>query len=292
MLTIEGFETQRIRTSGADIHLESGGNGPPLLLLHGYPQTHLLWRKIAPALARDFTVICPDMRGYGDSSRPASDASHSPYSKRVMAQDMVEVMDALGFGQFSVAAHDRGARVSHRMALDHPDRVSRLILMDIVPTRYRFQHVDKGVATKGYHWYFLIQPGGLPERLIGADTEFFLRHTLASWTAVEGAHEEAVMQDYLRCFSDPEMIHATCEDYRAGATIDLTHDEEDIDRKIACPVHVLWGDRSIQGSRFSLLDVWRERATTVTGQALPCGHFLPEEAPDETLTAMLAFLKN
>lgn len=289
---IDGFTTRRIAVPGAEIHLETGGGGPALLLLHGYPQTHILWRKIAPALADHFTVVCPDLRGYGDSSKPESDASHATYSKRAMAADMAAVMSELGFEQFFLAAHDRGARVSHRLALDYPDRVTKMLLMDIVPTRYRLMNVDRDVATKAYHWFFLVQPGGLPERLIGADPDFFLRHTLASWTEIEGAHEEDAVVEYLRTFRDPATIHATCEDYRAGASIDLDHDAADIDRKIACPLHLLWGAKSIQGSSYAFLDIWQERAETVTGAPIVSGHFLPEEAPEETLAAMLEFFRD
>jgi haloacetate dehalogenase len=244
---------------------------------------------VAPRLAEAFTIVAPDLRGYGDSSKPPGGDDHAGYSKRAMAQDQVEVMGQLGFERFSVAGHDRGARVAHRMALDHPERVARLALLDIVPTLYRFEHVDQHVATGAYHWFFLIQPGGLPETLIGASTEFYLRHSLRSWSATPDAHEPAAFAEYLRCFQAPETIRATCEDYRAGASIDLEHDRADLDKKIACPLLVLWGATSEQGSSYDILSIWRERATTVTGRPIKCGHFLPEEAPEETAEALRGF---
>jgi haloacetate dehalogenase len=206
-----GFEGRRIKASRADINLVTGGNGPPLLLLHGYPQTHLMWRRLAPRLAADFTVVAPDLRGYGDSSKPPAGPDNANYSKRALAQDQVETMAALGFERFAVAGHDRGARVAHRLARDHPERIERLALLDIVPTLYRFETIDQKAATASFHWFFLIQPGGLPERLIGAEPEFFLRHLLRD-PVVFGPE---VFAEYLRCFKNPETIRATCDEYRA-----------------------------------------------------------------------------
>src|SRR6516165_6044479 len=277
-----GFEDRRIETSGASINLVTGGSGPPLLLLHGYPQTHLMWRKLAPRLAAEFTVVAPDLRGYGDSSKPPGGADHSAYSFRAMAQDQVEVMAALGFERFRVAGHDRGARVAHRLARDHPQRVERLALLDIVPTLYRFETIDQKAATSSYHWFFLIQPGGLPERLIGAEPEFFLRHSLRP----SAVFEPEIFAEYLRCFKNPETIRATCDEYRAGASIDLVHDRADRGRKLTVPLLVLWGQRSSQGSGYDVLAVWRDHAVNVIGQAIDSGHFLPEEAPDETYNAL------
>ena len=284
-----GFEQRRIETPGASINLVTGGNGPPLLLLHGYPQTHLMWRKLAPRLAAEFTVVAPDLRGYGDSSKPPAGPDHANYSKRALAQDQVETMAALGFERFAVAGHDRGARVAHRLARDHPERVTRLALLDIVPTLYRFETIDQKAATASYHWFFLIQPGGLPERLIGAEPEFFLRHSLGSWARDPAAFEPEVFAEYLRCFSNPETIRATCDEYRAGATIDLVHDRADRDRLLTMPLLMLWGQRSSQGSGYDVLGVWRQHATTVSGHAIESGHFLPEEAPDETYRALRDF---
>jgi haloacetate dehalogenase len=284
-----GFEHRRIETSGASINLVTGGSGPPLLLLHGYPQTHLMWRKLAPLLAAEFTVVVPDLRGYGDSSKPPAGPEHANYGKRALAQDQVETMAALGFERFAVAGHDRGARVAHRLARDHPARVERLALLDIVPTLYRFETIDQKAATSSFHWFFLIQGGGLPERLIGAEPEFFLRHMLGSWARDPSAFEPAVFAEYLRCFSNPETIRATCDEYRAGATIDLVHDRADRGRRLSMPLLVLWGQRSAQGSGYDVLAVWREHAENVSGRAVNSGHFLPEEAPEETYRALREF---
>lgn len=284
-----GFEERRITTSGAEINLVVGGSGPPLLLLHGYPQTHLMWRKLAPRFAAEFTTVIPDLRGYGDSSKPPAGPDHAAYSKRALAQDQVETMKALGFERFMVAGHDRGARVTHRLALDYPDRVARVALLDIVPTLYRFETIDQKAATSSFHWFFLIQGGGLPERLIGAEPEFFLRHMLGAWARNPSAFDPEAFAEYLRCFKNPETIRATCEEYRAGAGIDLEHDRADRGRRIKPPLLVLWGRRSSQGSGYDVLSVWRERAGSAAGQAIDGGHFLPEEAPEETYTALRAF---
>jgi haloacetate dehalogenase len=280
-----GFEHRRITTSGAEINLVTGGSGPPLLLLHGYPETHLMWRKVAPRLAAEFTVVVPDLRGYGDSSKPPAGADNTGYSKRALALDQVETMKALGFERFAVAGHDRGARVAHRLARDHPERIERLALLDIVPTLYRFETIDQKAATSSYHWFFLIQPGGLPERLIGAEPEFFLRQSLRD----PAVFEPEAFAEYLRCFRNPETIRATCDEYRAGATIDLVHDRADRGRKLTMPLLVLWGERSSQGSGYDVLGVWREHAENVTGHGIKSGHFLPEEAPEATYEALCGF---
>ena len=280
-----GFAQRRIETAGAAIKLVTGGSGPPLLLLHGYPQTRLMWRKIAPRLAAEFTVVAPDLRGYGDSSKPPAGPDFVNYSKRALAQDQVETMAALGFERFMVAGHDRGARVAHRLARDHPDRVERLALLDIVPTLYRFETIDQKAATSSYHWFFLIQPGGLPERLIGAEPEFFLRSMLRP----SAVFEPEIFAEYLRCFKNPETIRATCDEYRAGASIDLVHDRADRSRRLTMPLLVLWGQRSSQGSGYDVLSVWRDHAENGSGQAIGSGHFLAEEAPDETHLALRSF---
>lgn len=285
----EGFDRKRVAVTGAEINLVMGGAGPPLLLLHGYPQMGTMWHKIGPRLAEDFTVVVADLRGYGDSSKPESDATHATYAKRAMAQDQVEVMGALGFDRFNVAGHDRGGRVAHRMALDHPSRMSRVAVLDIAPTHKVFASVDKTMATAYYHWFFLIQPNGLPEHLIGKDPEHFLRHTLGSWGLGAGAFTDEAIKDYVRCFSDPATIHASCEDYRAAAAIDLEHDEADMGTKIACPLLVLWGAKGFVAKAYDVLSVWRERAADVCGKALDCGHFLPEEKPDETYAVLRDF---
>jgi len=284
-----GFERRRIETSGASINLVTGGGGPPLLLLHGYPQTHVMWRKVAPRLARDFTVVIPDLRGYGDSSKPPAGADFAAYSKRALAQDQVETMAALGHGRFAVAGHDRGARVTHRLLRDHPDTITRAASLDIVPTLYRFETIDQKAATGSWHWFFLIQGRGLPERLIGNDSEFFLRHMFGTLLRDQGAIEPAAWAEYLRCFGNPETIRATCDEYRAGASIDLVHDRADLARKVKAPMLILWGTHSGQGSGYDLLKVWRDHAENVQGQGIDSGHFIPEEKPDEVYVALKTF---
>jgi haloacetate dehalogenase len=283
-----GFARRQVATAGAVTNLVTGGSGPPLLLLHGYPQTHLLWRKIAPRLAAEFTLVIPDLRGYGDSSKPPAGPDFAAYSKRALARDQVETMAALGFSRFHVAGHDRGARVAHRLVRDYPDRVERVALLDIVPTLYRFETMDDKAARSSFHWFFLIQPGGLPERLIGTEAEFFLRHMLGL-SRHPNRLEAEVFAEYLRCFGNPETIRATCDEYRAGASIDLEHDRADRARNIAMPLLVLWGSSSGQGSGYDMLAVWRDHAESVAGRAIDCGHFLPEDAPEETCAALRGF---
>jgi haloacetate dehalogenase len=287
----EEFTRSTIAVDGVAINLVYGGDGPPVLLLHGYPQSHAMWHRVAPALAEQFTVVAPDLRGYGDSAKPASGSDHAAYAKRATAQDQVGVMAALGFERFAVVGHDRGARVAHRMTLDHPDRVSRLAVLDIVPTLKAFTEVDQAKATGYYHWFFLIQPYDLPERLIGSDPGFFLRWCLKSWGGGLDFFDPEALAHYERCFADPATIHASCEDYRAAATIDLEHDRADLERRIDCPVLALWGSRGRIDAWFDVLETWRERAREVSGRALDAGHFLAEERPDEVSQALLAFLR-
>jgi haloacetate dehalogenase len=288
----EGFEAARIHTRGAEINLVHGGAGKPLLLMHGYPQTHMMWHRVAPRLAEEYHVICPDLRGYGDSSKPESSADHASYSKREMANDMVEVMKELGYQQFAATGHDRGARVLHRMILDHPERVERACVMDIAPTHHMFKTTDQEFATGYYHWFFLIQPNGLPERLIGADPEYYLTEKMGRWSSPDSIFAPEAFDEYLRCFRKPETIHASCEDYRAAASIDLEHDASDLDRKIECPLLVLWGDKGLVHRKYEVLEVWRERANHVSGTALKCGHYLPEESPEQVLDELLPFLRS
>lgn len=283
------FETVQIKTSGAEINLVHGGSGPPLLLLHGYPQTHVMWHKLAPRLAQNFHVICPDLRGYGDSSKPASTADHSPYSKRAMSQDMVEVMASLGHSEFLLAGHDRGARVAHRMALDYPKKIKKVCVMDIAPTHHMFKTTDQDFATGYYHWFFLIQPNGLPERMIGADPVYYLTEKLKQWSAPDTVFTKEAMAEYLRCFSNPKTIHASCEDYRAAASIDLLHDDEDLNRKVLCPLLALWGQKGFINRNYDVLKVWNEYAEHVEGRALDSGHYLPEEAPEAVCDELLRF---
>lgn len=286
----EGFKQRRIKTPEVEIHLRIGGSGPPLLLLHGYPQTHVMWHRVAPVLAERFTVMVPDLRGYGDSAKPEGTPDHMGYSKRTMASDQVALMATLGYERFSVCGHDRGARVAYRLALDH-DCVERLAVLDIVPTLEQFERMGKEGAFSSYHWYFLAQPEPFPETLIGADPEYFLRYTLSSWCGTDGAFSDEAMSEYLRCFRDPTVIHATCEEYRAGATVDCDIDAEDRARghRITCPLLALWGVRGRPYKRRDVLEVWRGWAHDVSGQGIDCGHFLPEEAPNETVEALLGF---
>ncbi len=285
----EPFEQSRVACAEVEINLAHAGSGTPLLLLHGYPQTHVMWHRVAPALAEHFHVVCADLRGYGDSSKPAGSADHSTYSKRVMARDMVEVMAQLGYREFHIAGHDRGARVTHRMALDHPGKVLKVCVMDIVPTLHMFRTTDQEFATAYYHWFFLIQPDGLPEHLIGLDPDHYLRAKLDKWSGANAEFAPEALAEYLRCFRDPETIHATCEDYRAAASIDLEHDKRDLNRKIDCPLLALWGAEGLVQRKYRVLDVWREFARHVQGRALECGHFLPEEAPDAVIKELVAF---
>lgn len=287
----EGFRTHRVAGRGARIRVRVGGSGPPVLLLHGFPQTGAAWERVAPALAAEFTVVVADLRGYGASDKPPGSATHAEYAKRTMAADQVAGMAALGFDAFAVVGHDRGGRVGHRMALDHPARVQRLAVLDILPTWHVFRTADEVTARAYYHWFFLSQPFDLPERLIGADPEFYLRWCLRAFAADPACYSPEAMAEYVAAYADPATVHASCEDYRAAAGIDLEHDAADLDRHLGCPLLVLWGERGFVGSRGDVLGAWRDRASDVRGTALPCGHSMPEEAPDATAAALLAFLR-
>jgi len=280
---LAGFETRRIQTSGATIHVRRGGSGPPLLLLHGFPQTNVIWHKIAPELAKRFTVVAPDLRGYGLSSKPADGENHSGYSKRAMVLDQVEVMRALGFERFAVVGHDRGGRVAWRLATEQPEHVTHAVILDIVPTPYA--NVTREFATAYFHWFFLIQPAPFPEQLIEGAPEAFLRRFLSR----PGITPEA-FAEYLRALREPGTAHGWCEDYRAGATIDEQHEAETRDKHVTCPLLVLWGERSIVGTSYDPLRLWRSVATDVRGKSLPGGHNLPEELPDQTLSAIFEFI--
>ena len=287
---LPGFVDTDIETGEVRIRAAIGGSGSPLLLLHGHPQNHLTWHKVAPALAERFTVVATDLRGYGDSGKPASTPDHLPYSKRVMAQDQVAVMRSLGHERFAVVGHDRGGRVAHRMALDHPDAIERLAVLDIAPTATMYARTDKEFATRYFWWFFLIQPFDLPERLIAGDPEYFLRRHIEGQSRTPGAVEEAVFQDYLRCYLDPAMRHAVCEDYRAAATVDLEHDAADAGRRVTAPLLALWGAKGVVGQLYDVLATWREKAKDVSGRALDCGHTLQEEAPEALLRELRPFL--
>lgn len=286
----ELFSLETFSDGERSIAYRIAGDGPPLLLLHGYPQTNMMWHRIAPALAERYTVVAADLRGYGDSWHPPSDDMHTPYSKREMADDMVQLMTSLGHDSFMVAGHDRGGRVAHRMARDHSDAVSRLAVLDIAPTAAMYGQTDMRFATAYYHWFFLIQPAPLPETMINADPEFFLRSKCGQWGRTSGAITDEAFADYLRCFRRPETVHAMCEDYRAAATIDLEHDAADADQKLAMPVLALWGEAGFVGTHYDVIAEWRRVAKTVSGHAVPGGHYCAEEAPDETLAALIGFL--
>lgn len=280
-------------TSGVDIFGVKGGAGPPLLLLHGHPQTHMIWHRCVAALARHFTVIATDLRGYGASAKPASDERHTPYSKRAMAADQVEVMRHFGFERFLVCAHDRGARVAHRMALDHPGAVERLMLLDIAPTLAMYEATDRTFATLYFHWFFLIQPEPLPETLIGANPDVYVERVMGGRHAGLAPFAPQALDAYRSALRQPGAVHAMCEDYRASATIDLEHDRADIERgnKVACPLRVLWGEKGVVGRCFDPLEEWRKVARDVSGRALPCGHYIPEEAAEPLVDEMLSFFE-
>lgn len=287
----EGFSHQQIETSGARINLRVGGAGPPLLLLHGNPLTHVMWHKIAPRLAEEFTVVAADLRGYGDSSKPDGGADHAGYSFRAMANDQVEVMEKLGFGRFFVCGHDRGGRAAHRMALDHPQRVARVAFLDIVPTHHALTHITRGWAVDAYHWFFMAQAFDYPEKMIEAyGFERYIRRKLDKKGVGLGGFTSEALAEYIRCCT-PENIHAVCEDYRAAVGIDMTHDEADLDVKIAMPALVLWGEKSHVQRSFKPVEAWRERAADVRGKMLPCGHYPAEQVPDETYAELRAFFR-
>lgn len=280
----EGFELSTIDTGAATIRVRHGGSGPPILLLHGHPQTHMCWHAVATLLARDFTVVAADLRGYGDSSKPPTTADHAPYSKRAMAEDQVALMRALGFERFGVAGHDRGGRVAYRMALDHPERVAKLAVLDIIPTGEAFRRADMSFGLGFWHWFFLAQPAPLPERMIGANPDNYY------FRSGRERFDPAALADYLRCVHDPATIHAMCEDYRAGATIDYALDEADRGRRrIACPVLALWSAEGELPQWYDVPAIWRNWADDVRGRALDCGHYLPEEAPEQVAAALSEF---
>ena len=289
---LEPFRYQLLEVNGTTINTATAGQGEPVLLLHGYPQTHLMWRHIAPTLAQRYTVVVTDLRGYGDSAKPTPDPQHTVYAKRAMAKDQLAVMHQLGFERFHLIGHDRGARVAHRLVLDHPESVDRLALLDIVPTRHVLTHVNRAMATAYFHWFFLATGAGIPERLLGNEPEFWIRAMIERLLAPGARIEPEVMAEYIRCYSDPTTIAATCADYRAGAATDLADDEASAaaGEKITRPTLILWGEQSFVGKGYQPLEVWHDYATDIHGRALPAGHFLPEETPDTVLDELLAFL--
>jgi haloacetate dehalogenase len=284
MALFEGFTLSMVKTDEATICVRHGGSGPPLLLLHGHPQTHVMWHKIAPLLARDFTVVAADLRGYGDSSKPPTTDDHEPYSKRAMARDQIAVMQSFGFEQFFVAGHDRGGRCGYRMALDHPDRVLKLATLDIIPTAEAFRRADMAFGLGYWHWFFLAQPFDLPERMIGANPDNY-------YQLDQKPFAPEALAEYRRAVHNPETIHAMCEDYRAAATYDFALDEADFaqHRKIACPLLALWGTRGPLARWYDVPAIWCDWANDVQGQAITSAHYLAEEAPDETYAALHAF---
>ncbi|MEM7503509.1 MAG: alpha/beta hydrolase [Pseudomonadota bacterium] len=286
------FERKTIVANDVNIHCRIGGAGPALLLLHGHPQTHFIWHKVADDLAAHHTVVAADLRGYGDSDKPARTNNASSYSKRVMAQDQVELMAQLGFKQFSIMAHDRGARVAHRLAQDHPNAVLKMVLLDIAPTVAMYEQTNEAFARAYWHWFFLIQPAPLPELLIESDPEAYLRGVMGTRSSGLRPFAEEAMAEYLRCLKLPGAAAGICEDYRASAGIDLDHDREDLDagRNLTCPLLVLWGEHGIVGRSFSPLAEWRAVANNVAGVAMPSGHYIPEEVPELLLDHSLKFL--
>ncbi len=290
---IEGFESLRRAPGGVEIHARRAGNGPPLLLLHGHPQTHAMWHRVAPALARLHSVVLADLRGYGDSARVAPDAGHAAHSKRVMAQDLLGLMRSLGHERFAVLAHDRGARVAHRLALDHPAAVSRLMLLDIAPTLAMYEGTTEAFARAYWHWFFLIQPSPLPERLIEADPRAYLHEVMGRRHAGLAAFDPQALAEYERCIGIAGSAASICEDYRASAGIDLEHDRADrtAGRRIEMPLRVLWGAEGVVGRCFDVARLWADVARQSSGRAVPCGHYIAEEAPDLLLSEAIEFFK-
>ncbi len=295
MSWFDGFDAQHHDVNHTQLFARVGGraDGPPLLLLHGFPQTHAIWHRVAQSLSQHFQLVMPDLRGYGDSAKPPGDADHANYSKRTMANDMAALMTQLGHPRFGVVGHDRGGRVAHRLALDHANRVTRLALIDIAPTLDMYDATDLRFATAYYHWFHLIQPAPLPERMLGGDPAFCLRWALGGWGAGGLAHiEPQALADYERCFCTPEAIHGACEDYRASAGIDLTHDRASraAGAKIACDLLVMWGERGVVHRLFDPAALWRAQcAGTVSEALVPAGHFIPEELPGPTADRLLQF---
>ena len=285
-----GFERRRVRTSGATINLVIGGDGPPVLLLHGYPQTHAMGHKVAPALARDYTVICADLRGYGDSSKPRGVPGHLNYSKRAMALDMAQVMESLGFLGFHLIGHDRGGRVAHRLARDFPKRVRTLTVLDISPTLKMYENTTQQFARAYWHWFFLIQEEPLPEKMLAGHVPWYILRRLGRGPSGLKQFSKDAIVEYTRAFRDPKCIHATCEDYRAAATIDLVHDKQDRRKRIRMPVLALWGKHGVINALFNCLADWREVAEDVRGKPLDCGHFIAEEKPRELLAELRRFI--
>lgn len=287
-----GYEKHTRQVNGVEITFRMGGNGPALLLLHGHPQTHVIWHKVAEELAQHFTVIAADLRGYGDSSKPEDDAEHINYSNRAMANDMTRLMSSLGFEHFKVLAHDRGARVAHRLGVDHAQRVERMVFLDIAPTLAMYRGTNEAFARSYWHWFFLIRPQPLPEMLISSDPAQYLKSVMGARSAGMAPFTSEALTEYERCLALPGTATGICGDYRASATIDLVHDQADIDAdiKLTCPLKVMWGAEGAIEACFDALGEWRKVATQVEGKALPCGHYIAEEIPEVLLNEALPFL--
>ncbi|WP_321314360.1 alpha/beta hydrolase [Halarcobacter sp.] len=294
MLFSDIFKKDKLRLEDITINYKHGGKGKALLLIHGYPQTHTMWHKVANELSKFYYVICPDLRGYGDSSKPKGLENHQNYSKKTMAKDMIELMKYLGFDEFFVAGHDRGARVTHRLCLDYPENILKACVMDIAPTYHMFQNTDQNFATGYYHWFFLIQPDELPETMIAQNPTYYLKEKLKRWSdkaiSFENKFDKEAIKEYIRCF-DKDSIHATCEDYRAAATIDMKDDKKNTDKKVETPLLILWGEKGFINKTYNVLKVWEEYASNVSGKTLDCGHFLPEEKPKEVIKELKIFFK-
>lgn len=288
----EGFTSAQIDVGGGiAIHAKMGGAGPPVLLLHGFPQTLAMWAAIAPRIAERYTVVVADLRGYGDSSKPKSASDNANYAFRALAADQVAVMRHFGFPRFHVIGHDRGGRTAHRMALDFPSAVVSVAMLDIVPTAAMFLDTNRHVAGAYWHWYFLSQPSPFPEHMIGLDADFFFETCLVGWGAAKITDFNAEqLAEYRRCWRDPEMIHAACSDYRAAATVDLAHDLADLDRRIACPALALWGSSGVMHKLFDMRGEWQKRCARLTCDVLPGGHFFADQLPRETAARLLTFL--
>lgn len=283
-MAFEGFQLSRVDVGEVTLRVRHGGSGPPLLLLHGYPETHMMWSRVADDLAKDFTVIAPDLRGYGESTAPATTPGHDTYSKRAMARDAVALMKHFGFDRFNLAGHDRGGRVAYRLALDHPNVLLKLSILDIIPTVDVWKRANKAFALAYWHWSFLAQAHPFPETVIGADPEYFL------FRGSGGMFDPAAYADYVRCLANPAMVHAICEDYRAGASYDVAADEADRGKaRIKVPVQVLWGSKGALAAWYDVLAIWRDWADDVQGHVIESGHFIPEENPAETLKALRNF---
>ena len=286
---LKHFSKKKCKVDDGEIFYQIGGKGPPLLMIHGYPQTHYMWNLVAPKLAEKYTLVLPDLRGYGKSFAPQGHSDHSNYSKRVMGSDLKTLMNKLKFQKFCIIGHDRGGRVAHRMARDNPTDIIGLIILDICPTLDMYEQTNMEFAKAYFHWFFLIQPVGIPETMIGSNPKFWLNNCLNKWSTGHDFSER--QKEYIKYFSKPENIHGSCEDYRAAATIDLIHDKKDRLTKLSIPIHTLWGRKGFIGQAYNPIKIWESYTNaTVSGKSIDCGHFIPEEKPKETVEEISNFL--